>query len=405
MKQLLKKNKNFRYFWMATSVTTIGDYVDDIALAQLIYIITQSTLVTSYVFAIKIVFTFLNIFTATYIDKHNKRKIIILSSMGQGFVLAILLVLYQNNLINTYILIAFVTLQTIFSTFSVPAQNAILPCIVSESDMLNARSTINIFMQFVQIFSYVCAGAIIGWIGISGAILLDVFTFFASTLIMMLVDNVENVKQKFDSPQEFWGNVKEGFHFVLGEKLICSVILVTFLGNLLASPVDTLMPAYFIQGGYEDYAYAVFMIGIAFGGIIGSWELTKIQDKLDNGKLLSIGFFIGAIGMVILYCHIKLVAYLASVFIGISYGFVSILNATIIQLRTPKEMTARTFSVFKCISYVASPLGIVIAGFIGEFLTMKAVFMTLGILMVCTSILSMRYVKAPVEKNNNIFSS
>ena len=36
-----------------------GDYIDDIAFAQLVYSITKSTLFSSYVFAVKIVFSFL----------------------------------------------------------------------------------------------------------------------------------------------------------------------------------------------------------------------------------------------------------------------------------------------------------------------------------------------------------
>ena len=42
MKNLLKKNRNFRNFWIASSISTIGDFVDDIAFAQLVYIVTKS---------------------------------------------------------------------------------------------------------------------------------------------------------------------------------------------------------------------------------------------------------------------------------------------------------------------------------------------------------------------------
>lgn len=402
MNQLFRVNSNFRYFWLASSITTIGDYIDDIAFAQLIYIITRSTLITSYVFAIKIVLTFLSVFTAAFVDKYNKKKIIILTSLGQGFLLVIIFLLYKSNQLNTSILIVFVTVQTVFSTFSLPAQNAILPCLVTEKEMINARSALSIFMQFIQVFAYICSGALIGWIGISGAIALDAITFIVSAIVMIQVDSKEELKQNFDSAKEFLNNVKEGFNFVLSEKVIFSVILVTFLGNMLSSPVDSLMPAYFLQSKYSAYSYSVFMIGIAIGGIVGSWVLTKIQCKFENNKLLSIGFLFGAIGMIILYFNKGIVPYIAAVVIGISYGFVSILNATIIQLRTPKEMTARTFSLFKCISYIAGPLGIVVAGFLGEFLRMNIVFIPFGILLLITSVLTTKLVTS--SKGGNTIS-
>ena len=177
MKQLFIKNKNFRFFWIASCISTIGDFVDDIAFAQLVYFVTKSTLLTSYVFAIKVVFTFLSTLTATYVDRHNKKKILILASVGQGIVLLFLLALFYHNLLNAHLLIAFVTVQTLFSTFSGPANNAILSCIVAKEDMVSARSSLNIFMRFIEIFSYICAGTLIALISIGGAILLDSVTF------------------------------------------------------------------------------------------------------------------------------------------------------------------------------------------------------------------------------------
>lgn len=64
MKQLFRNNRDFRFFWVASSISTLGDFVDDIAFAQLVYFVTQSTLLTSYVFAIKVIFTFLSTLTS-----------------------------------------------------------------------------------------------------------------------------------------------------------------------------------------------------------------------------------------------------------------------------------------------------------------------------------------------------
>ena len=252
-----------------------------------------------------------------------------------------LLFLYQNQMLNSYILIGFVTIQTVFSTFGTPAQNAFLSCVVTKEEMLSARSSLHMFMNFIQIFSYTCAGALITFIGIPGAILLDAFTFLLAVILMCLTENKEGENQKFHSTQEFFENVREGFHFVLHEKLIYSVLIVTFFGNLLIAPVEGLMPAYLAQGGYGDYAYASFMIGIALGGIGGAWLLTKVQDKLEKGKLFACGFFLGALGLGMLYLNHIVMVYISALFLGASCSFVSVLNATILQMNTPKEMMAR----------------------------------------------------------------
>ena len=73
MINLMKKNRNFRIFWGASCISGIGDYVDDIAFAMLIYMVTESTLITSYVFAIKMILSFVSMFTSSIVDYSNKK--------------------------------------------------------------------------------------------------------------------------------------------------------------------------------------------------------------------------------------------------------------------------------------------------------------------------------------------
>lgn len=78
MKELFVSNKRYRLFLIGVVVSNAGDYIDDIAFAQLVYSITKSTLFSSYVFAVKIVFSFLNILSDCNIWKktaNNKHKI------------------------------------------------------------------------------------------------------------------------------------------------------------------------------------------------------------------------------------------------------------------------------------------------------------------------------------------
>jgi MFS transporter, DHA3 family, macrolide efflux protein len=181
---------------------------------------------------------------------------------------------------------------------------------------------------------------------------------------------------------------------------LTAIMIVTFFGNMFTSPVDSLMPAYFLQSKYTESAYSTFMLGITSGGIIGGICLSKIQKKLSNNKLLALGFAFGALGMISLYYNISIIPYISTVLIGISYGVVSIMNAAILQLETPKDMVARTFSIFKCISYIAGPAGIVLAGYFGEIYEMRIVFVPFGLLLLVTSLLTIILIKPLIISEN-----
>lgn len=220
MLKLIKKNTNFRIFFSASIISNIGDYVDDIVFAQLVYLITQSTLFTSYVFAIKMVFTFLSIFMAALADRLNKKKLIVGCYIMQAVVLSIVIAMYKLNKINLLVLIATVTAQALFSSISVPTQNAVLSSIVAPNDVVDARALINVCQRFVQIIAYAASATLVAFIGIEGALLIDIFTFFIAAFFYIFI-NMDNTSIPFKDFRDYTNEVKQGFLFSKQHLLYC----------------------------------------------------------------------------------------------------------------------------------------------------------------------------------------
>jgi MFS transporter len=346
----------------------------------------------SYVFAIKILLSFVSVFTSLIVDYNNKKNILIFTSLGQGIVLCLLLSMYLTNNISTPILIIFVTIQTIFSTFSTPAQNAILPLLISDNDTIIARSATCMFQQFIQIFSYISSGTLISIIGIKGAIVIDIITFFIASVLIFFVE----YKETFENIKEYGNFInvsKDGFKFIFSSKIIIVILLVTFLGNLFASPIDSLSIAYFGDFFIDTTVYPVFMSSVAIGGVLGTFFLTKIKNKFCMNQLLALGFVFGGVGaMLLIYKNIFIVI-LAGFLYGLSNGFVSIMNGVLLQVNTPKEMMGRVFSAFRCISFSSGPIGIMCVGYIGEYFELNKIFFSLGLMLIITAIVSLIYTK------------
>lgn len=394
MLKLLKNNMEFRKFWLAITISTIGDFVDDIAFAQLVYLVTGSTLLTSYVFAIKIICSFMSVFTSTFVDRHRKKNILGLSFLLQGITLVVLYTLCSIGKVNTIILLAVVTLQSVFSSFVVPTKNAMIAMIVDKNDIVDARASISIVSNIVELCSYALSGAIIATIGINYAILLDALTFFISILFIMSI--VEKKENDINISKNFFEDVSEGFKFILTDKIILVVVLVTFIGNAAMSPVDALMPAYINQSDLPVWSYSTFMILTSLGGLLGGVVVSFMQKKMKKNHILAIGFLAGSVGMILMFMPKIEILFIAGMLIGISVSVVSVMNAVIIQLETPKEMQARAFSFFSCVTYIASPMGMVFAGGIGENKPMSLIFPIFGVIILLAVIFSALLVK---EKN------
>ncbi len=393
MISILKRNKNFRLFWISSCISGIGDYVDDIAFAVLIYSVTESALITSYVFAIKMALSFVSMFTSSIVDRNNKKNILIISSLGQGLLLFFLLLVYVNEHISSIILIVFVTIQTIFSTFSTPAQNALLPLIISDDEAIDARASFVLFQQFLQIFAYIGSGALISLFGVCGVIIIDIFTFLFSTVILMHI-NYSEVIITNNKNIEFIKTVKEGFTFVFRSRIIVAILIITFLGNLIASPVDSLSVVYFSDYYSYRYSYSIFMASVACGAILGTWLLTKVKNKFNYDRLFAFGFAIGGFGILLMkFSNYLILPFISGFLYGISNGFVSIMNGVLIQINTPKDMMGRVFSAFRCVSYTSGPLGIVIIGILAEYYNLNELFSCLGFMLILLSLSPMILLK------------
>lgn len=381
MIRLLTINKNFRLFWMASCISSVGDYVDDIAFSMLVYLYTKSTLITSYVFAIKLIFSFVSMFTASIVDHNNKKEIMIITSIGQGILLLILFLLYGLNYVTVPLLIIFVTVQTLFSTFSIPAQNALLPLLISDEDAIVARASSSMIQQFIQIFAYIGSGMLINFIGISGAILIDIFTFLGASILLLGV-KYEEIRINENNKVPFLKTVNNGFRFIFLNKIVMIVLIVTFWGNLFASPIDSLAVVYFSVFFSDKFMYSIFMAAIAIGGIVGTWGLTKCKDKFPMNILLAVGYGFGGLGITLmLFYSCSVVPIIGGFLYGISNGFVSIMNGVLLQVNTPNEMMGRVFSAFRCVTFASGPVGIVAIGYLGEKIALNILFGILGILL------------------------
>lgn len=376
---VLRINKNFRCFFAASCISVVGDFVDDIAFAQLVYEVTRSALLMSYVFIVKIIFMAVSIFFASLVDRSNKQKLLMFAGAGQGVLLTVVYVLFNAGYLTVPLLFVFVTLQAFFSSIMIPAKNALFTYIIDDEHAISARSLMNLVSSMLQIFAYMGAGVLIIYIGISNAILFDSLTFFAALVFIKKVRYTDISTDTWRVQGGFMADVREGFAFIKHERMIMSILTVTFFANAFTAPVESLMPAYFGQIGHSEIGYSVFMTGMSVGMIIGGWALTLLQRKTSAWSLFLGGMVLGAAGMGLLFFAAPYMSVVAALVIGLSYGIVNILNGTLIQRYTPREMIARIFSVFKCVSYMAGPAGAVISGWFGDLCGLRFVFLVFAI--------------------------
>lgn len=399
------KNRNFLKVYFATCISSFGDGLDDIAFALLLYSVSGSTLITSYVFAIKIIFSFLSIFTGALSDRLNRKNLIFLGEIGQALILLLLLLINKIYKINTSLLIIFSTIQVVFSTISIPSKNSLSLLVMDKKVLVESKSLLNISLQLIQIFSYALSSIFIKVLGTYKMLFIDSLTFIISGALFLTIRYVE-VNVPYKKISEFKKDVIDGFVFIKNKTGIMLILILAFCGNVLMSPSEALLPAYFETYYNNGNEYALFMCTLSIGGILSALLLPKICKLISESNLLIIGFVCGGIGsLILLNINSNIFFYIAAILIGISFSLVSILNSNILQRFTPDNMLGRVFSVFKCISYLSSPIGIVLMGALGDFISIRYIFFICGISMVILTLVGhvfLKYNKLNESKLNEV---
>jgi MFS family permease len=135
----LLRQRNFGLLWFAGLTSMIGDWVLFIALPIYTYNLTQSSLATGIMFmAGTLPRILLGSVAGVYVDRWDRQRTMVIADLSRAVLLLLLLLVRSAEWIWIIYLVAF--LQAIISQFFGPAENALLPQLVDESQLVAANS-------------------------------------------------------------------------------------------------------------------------------------------------------------------------------------------------------------------------------------------------------------------------
>ncbi|WP_218730281.1 MFS transporter [Brochothrix thermosphacta] len=133
------KNVNFKYLLLGRTMSNLGDSIYYIALSWYIMQVTDSGLwLGVFNFAIFIP-NALSFLIGPYIDKYNKRMLLIICEWGQLLPILALTLIVFNGIENPYIICVIVATASFFGMNTYTIQDAFIPKLVSKKDLAHAQ--------------------------------------------------------------------------------------------------------------------------------------------------------------------------------------------------------------------------------------------------------------------------
>ncbi len=387
----LALDTRFAAYWLAQTISLFGDRLHQVALAVLVYSVTNSPLATGLVFlAATLPNLVLGPIAGTFVDRWEHKRVMIASDLIRAaLVIAIPLAATQN----LYLVYPLVFLVTTVSLFFRPAKVAFLPRIVKEDDIMAASSATWTADTLADIIGFPIAGLFVAFLGsqasqLALAFVADAATYVLSAALLATIVVAPLVRKATPTAagalRNFGTQLVEGWRFLrtrapLIQNTLISTVAQMTSGVTLALTVvyarDTLNGA--IIPYPENFAAIETVIGV--GNLIGGLAVGLIGARFKKGWLVVGGFvFYGASTVIFGLTSNVIVALTAATVVGIANLVYIIPTQTIFIELTPTELLGRVVAIRSSMVFGAMTMAMAVAGILADSFSAGLVIAVFG---------------------------
>jgi len=312
-------------------------------------------------------------FGGTIVDRVGHKKMSIISDIGSGVTVALIPLLYHTVGLEFWQLLVLVFFSALLDAPGSTARSSLLPDIALASDINLEKA--NAYQQATRrgaaLVGPVAAGMLIGWIGSSNVLWLDAFTFLISAIIFVLA--IPSGAAKAATESRYIDDLKEGFNFMRQNRLILSLVITVAITNFLDAPLFSVVLPVYAKIIFEDPAKLGIMVsGFGAGAMLGTLIFGAIGDRLPRRQTYVFSFLlVGLPFWALLFTPPFPIVVGIMFFGGIFAGPINPLIMTVAQENIPADMRGRVFGMTSAGAFVAVPLGMLIAGYLVEFTSIK----------------------------------
>lgn len=382
-------NRNFFLLWQGRLISFVGDMAYQFALGFWVLHKTGSTAIMGSVIAAGFVpQIFVGMFAGTYVDRHDRKKIIVITDVIRGFAVFIggLIALFDKLPIWGLLLISIII--GVCSTFFDLASDSTLPDIVPLSTLDRANSLFSIIKNTGRIFGKGVAGFLLSIIGAPILFIINGISYFLSAIsesyMTIPKSNIELSNKKF------FVDLKDGGKFVWEHSALRALIIIVALLNFTSGVGEVLLLPYFNQEiwlGPEKFG--IFEAVGAIGSLVAMIVLTIIDIPQSKRAFIFISFLI--LGGFIMSCVPLLSIFLLMLTcVTVTHflnSIISVIFRTVLQSTVTSDMRGKTFGFVQVIIFSLMPLGMVVGGVLGEFFPIQYVIFTSFILTALVGLL------------------
>ena len=400
------RHRNFQLFFAGQSISLIGTWMTRLATTWLVYRLTHSALLLGIVtFAGQIVSFALAPFAGVWVERLNRRKLLIWTQAAAAVQSLAMAALTLAHVITLWEIIALAVLQGLINAFDMPARQSFLIQMVEDrNDLGNAIAINSSMVNGARLIGPAIAGLLIAAVGEGWCFLIDGVSYFAviASLLMMRIKLLDVRRSTLSMLEQ----VREGWDYVRTFRPIRIILLLFSLLCLMGYPFAVLLPVFAVQvlhGGAATLGWLTGASGI--GALVSALSLALRKSIVGLTRMLQIAAAMLGGALVLFGLSRTLwVSLVLMAFVGFGLMQSAAVSNTIVQSLVPEDKRARVMSYYTMAFFGAAPFGSLLAGVLAHrmgapnTLIITGAFCLLGSLWFTLELPKIRAVMRPIYR-------
>lgn len=379
----------FRLYVAGHTVTVIGGWIQQVALAWLVYRLTQSTFLLGLTgFLLNIFYLLLGPVTGLAADRLPRLKTLIAIDVVLAALSGLLAIMAAMGVTSIPAYLAVATLVGVANAFEMPMRQTLMKDIVEDRILLTSALAMSAMVyNFGRMIGPAIAGLMLLYVSESWCFALNAASYGAiiAALLAMRLPHADAPAATGAQPQGFWANLSMLTSFPVVRYLLPTCVAV----GLCATPYVPLMPSIaveFFDG--QSATVGLLMAAAGIGALIASTYLALQpafgrQVRMVSAAPLAVGLLLAG------FAWSRSLPLSLLLLAGMGAAILVAVNTTngLLQQSVPDAWRGRVIGVYSMSFAGTAPIGGLITGWLAEHVGLTITLTLNGAVIVAAGLL------------------
>lgn len=359
---------NFRVYFIGQGLSLIGTWMQQVAMAWLVYRLTGSAWWLGIVgFASRIPILPLAPIGGVVADRWSRKRILYVTNGVAAAQALLLSVLVLTGAVEVWHVVALAMLLGVLDAFDIPARQSFFVHMIDDpADVGNAIALNSTIFNAARLIGPSVAGLMIAATGEGLVFAVNALTYTAMIIALARIHTVSEGSQ--DRSQKVLANLLEGFRWAWRFTPVRAVLLLMTLISFMAVPFAVLMPVFateVLHGGPQTLGFLLAAQGV--GALAAALFMAYRSGMRGLGRLIAGASAIFGVGLIGFAFSSEL--WLSMLLLAVA-GFGLLLQTassnTFLQMIVGDALRGRIMSLYTLAFVGTLPLGSLFAGWLAE---------------------------------------